>query len=286
MIKKHLILSDELISLNFLDIIDIVKILLMTFERIDYQDMSKNKIDKVRWKAGNMIYPLPAVMVSCGNEELANIVTVAWTGTICTNPAMTYISLRPSRYSYDLIKETGYFVINLTTEQLLRATDYCGVRSGRDLDKFKEMGLTAVRDEETGCPMILESPVSIVCETSEIKALGSHHMFIAYVKAVYVDETYMDEKGKFQLNETGLIAYSHGSYLKTGEEIGTFGYSVRKKPLPKRKQEVKGASKLEEKKKHKKTNVSTVKGERDQDKSYYPKTSKQRNKKNKSNNKK
>ena len=214
--------------------------------------MSKNKINKVRWKAGNMIYPLPAVMVSCGNEEVANIVTVAWTGTICTNPAMTYISLRPSRYSYDLIKKSGYFVINLTTEQLLRATDFCGVRSGRDHDKFKEMGLTIERDEETGCPMILESPVSIVCETSEIKELGSHHMFIAYVKAVYIDEQYMDEKGKFQLNETGLIAYSHGSYLRTGEEIGTFGYSVRKKPLPKKMPIVKKEQRDESQKKRSK----------------------------------
>lgn len=210
--------------------------------------MTKKKINKVRWKAGNMIYPLPAAMVSCGNSEIANIVTVGWTGTICTNPAMTYISLRPSRYSYDLIKDSGYFVINLTTEALLKATDFCGVRSGRDYDKFKEMGLTVERDEETGCPMILESPVSVVCETVEIKELGSHHMFIALVKSVYIDERYMDEKGKFQLNETGLIAYSHGSYLSLGEEIGTFGYSVRKKPLPgkekvKKVDQRKGASK-------------------------------------------
>lgn len=191
--------------------------------------MTKHKIEKARWKAGNMIYPLPAVMVSCGNETQANIVTVAWTGTICTNPAMTYISLRPSRYSYDLIKESGYFVINLTTEDIVRETDFCGVKSGRDIDKFKEMNLTCVIEEETHCPMIGESPVSIVCETIEIKELGSHHMFIANVKTVYVDEKYMDEKGKFHLNQTGLIAYSHGSYLRTGEEIGTFGYSISKK---------------------------------------------------------
>lgn len=191
--------------------------------------MNKIKMKKTRWKAGNMIYPLPAVMVSCGNEAEANIVTVAWTGTICTNPPMTYVSLRPSRYSYDLIKASGYFVINLTTESLVKETDFCGVRSGRDVDKFKEMNLTCIRDEETHCPMIGESPVSIVCETVEIKELGSHHMFIANVKAVYVDESYMNEKGKFQLNETGLIAYSHGSYLSTGEELGTFGYSISKK---------------------------------------------------------
>lgn len=224
--------------------------------------MTKNKINKVRWKAGNMIYPLPAAMVSCGNEEIANIVTVGWTGTICTNPAMTYISLRPSRYSYDLIKASGYFVINLTTEALLKATDFCGVRSGRDHDKFKEMGLTVERDEETGCPMILESPVSVVCETVEIKELGSHHMFIANVKSVYIDESYMDEKGKFQLNETGLIAYSHGSYLAIGEELGTFGYSVRKKPLPgkektKQADQRKGTSKETQKEQKKKRPVNS-----------------------------
>ena len=186
-------------------------------------------MQKTRWKAGNMIYPIPAVMVSCGDEEVANIVTVGWTGTICTNPPMTYISLRPARHSYDIIKRTGVFVINLTTEALVRPTDFCGVKSGRDLDKFAEMGLTIERDEDYNCPMILESPVSIVCETVEIKELGSHHMFIANVKAVYVDERYMNEKGKFELNKTGLIAYSHGSYLKTGEELGTFGYSISKK---------------------------------------------------------
>ncbi|MEE1070945.1 MAG: flavin reductase [Cellulosilyticum sp.] len=190
------------------------------------------------------MYPLPAVMVSCGDEEVANIVTVAWTGTICTNPPMTYISLRPARHSYDIIKRTGVFVINLTTEALVRATDFCGVKSGRDLDKFTEMGLTIERDEEYHCPMILESPVSIVCETVEIKELGSHHMFIANVKAVYVDESYMNEKGKFELNETGLIAYSHGSYLQTGKELGTFGYSISKK---KKAEEQRAQSILKEK---------------------------------------
>lgn len=184
---------------------------------------------KVRWKAGNMVYPLPAVMVSCGDTEKANIITVAWTGTLCTNPPMTYISLRPERYSYDIIKQIGHFVINLTTEALVRATDYCGVKSGRDVDKFKEMKLTIERDKETQCPMILESPVSIVCQVTEIKELGSHHMFMALVQSVYVDEQYMNQKGKFELNHTGLIVYSHGSYLKTGKEIGTFGFSIRKK---------------------------------------------------------
>ena len=190
--------------------------------------MVKQKIHKQKWKAGNMIYPIPAAMVSCGDRQRANIITVSWIGTICTNPPMTYISLRPSRYSYDIIKETGYFVINLTTVPLVRATDYCGVKSGRDVDKFKEMHLTIVSDETTTCPMIEESPVNIVCKTTEIKALGSHHMFLAEVLDVYIDEAYLDEKGKFHLNATELLAYSHGSYLSLGKELGTFGYSIKK----------------------------------------------------------
>lgn len=183
---------------------------------------------KQKWKAGNMVYPLPAVMVSCGDVTRPNIVTVAWTGTICTNPPMTYISLRPSRYSYALIKENGYFVINLTTRELVKATDFCGVRSGRDLDKFKEMNLTANYENTVGVPMIEESPVNIVCKVKEIKPLGSHDLFIADVLEVYVEDEYMDEKGKFHLNQTDLIAYSHGAYLTLGEELGSFGYSVRK----------------------------------------------------------
>lgn len=180
-----------------------------------------------------MLYPLPAVMVSCQRKgEKPNIVTVAWCGTICTNPAMVYISLRPERYSYDIIKETGVFVINLTTEKLTRAADYCGVRSGRDVDKFKEMHLTPEEGPKTGAPMIAESPVNLECQVTEIKELGSHHMILALVKAVHVDETYLDPKGKFELNRTGLMAYSHGAYLSLGKPLGTFGYSVRK-PNPK-----------------------------------------------------
>lgn len=193
---------------------------------------------KQKWKAGNMVYPLPAVMVSCGDQDNPNIVTVAWTGTICTNPPMTYISLRPSRYSYELIKEKGYFVINLTTRALVKATDFCGVRSGRDVDKFKEMKLTAHYNNSVGVPMIEESPVNIVCKLKEIKPLGSHDLFIADVLEVYVEDEYMDEKGKFHLNQTDLIAYSHGAYLTLGEELGTFGYSVKKTNVVKGKQEV------------------------------------------------
>ncbi|MGL5674806.1 MAG: flavin reductase family protein [Cellulosilyticaceae bacterium] len=185
-------------------------------------------MSKQKWKAGNMIYPLPAVMVSCGTEEKPNIVTVAWTGTICTNPAMTYISLRKTRFSYNIIKESGVFTINLTTRKLVKATDFCGVRSGRDYDKFQEMHLTPSFDEETGCAMIEESPVNIVCRVTEIKELGSHDMFLAEVVNVYVDDKYMDEKGKFHLNSTDLIAYSHGAYFTLGQQLGTFGYSVMK----------------------------------------------------------
>ncbi len=185
---------------------------------------------KETWKPGNMIYPLPAVMVSCCRPgERPNILTVAWTGTICTNPAMVYISVRPQRYSYDIIRETGEFVINLTTKKLARATDYCGVRSGRDVDKFEKMHLTAVAADHVGAPLIEESPVNIECRVTEVKELGSHHMFLAEVLAVHVDASYMDRRGKFELNQSGLLAYSHGEYRELGRAIGTFGYSVRKK---------------------------------------------------------
>lgn len=182
------------------------------------------------WKPGNMVYPLPAVMVSVGDEERqTNILTVAWTGTICTNPAMVYISVRPERYSYHIIRETKEFVINLTTEKLARATDYCGVKSGRDVDKWKEMNL---HQEEAStlqyAPLIAESPVNIECKVTEVKELGSHHMFLAEVTAVHADEAYLNENNKFELNKTGLLAYSHGEYLGLGKKIGTFGYSVKK----------------------------------------------------------
>ncbi len=188
-------------------------------------------MSKEIWKPGNMIFPLPAVLVTVSdNEGNDNVLTVAWTGTICTNPAMVYISVRPERYSYHMIEESGEFVINLTTEQLAHATDYCGVRSGRDVDKWKECHLTAKKAEKlTYAPVIEEAPVNIECVVTKIEKLGSHHMFLAEVKAVQVDESYMDEKGKFELNKTGLLAYSHGEYLGLGKKIGTFGYSVRKK---------------------------------------------------------
>lgn len=183
------------------------------------------------WKPGNMLYPLPAVMVSVGDQDgNSNIITIAWTGTVCTNPAMAYISVRPERHSYKMIKESGEFVINLTTEALTKATDYCGVKSGKDVDKWKECGLTKGEASSLKfAPIIEESPVNIECKVRRIDELGSHHMFLAEVTAVQVDEAYLDKKGKFELNETGLIAYSHGEYLSLGKKLGKFGYSVKKK---------------------------------------------------------
>ena len=188
-----------------------------------------------------MLYPLPAVMVSCQypNEndpactkpELQgkpNIITVAWAGTICTNPPMLSISVRPERYSYHLIEKSGEFVVNLTTEALVRATDYCGVRSGRDVDKFKEMHLTPQLSCHIGAPGIAESPVNIECKVREIKPLGSHSLILADVVGVTIDDAYLTKTGKFDLNSTGLITYSHGEYFLLGKKLGTFGYSVKK----------------------------------------------------------
>lgn len=187
-------------------------------------------MSKQTWKPGNMLYPLPAVMVSVTDGEgQDNIITVAWAGTVCTNPPMVSISVRPSRFSYNMIKKTGEFVINLTTEKLAFAADYCGVRSGRDIDKFKEMNLTKEKAEFVSAPMIKESPVSIECRVREIKELGSHHMFLADVLAVHAEENFMDSNKKFHLNDAGLLVYSHGEYLATGKVLGTFGYSVKKK---------------------------------------------------------
>lgn len=185
---------------------------------------------KETWKAGNMLYPLPAVMVSVTDGEgNDNIITIAWAGTVCTNPPMVSISVRPSRFSYEMLKKTGEFVINLTTEKLAHATDYCGVRSGRDVDKFKEMKLTKEKADFVKAPMIGESPVNIECRVKQVLELGSHHMFIADVLAVHADNAYMDEKNKFQLNQAKPLVYSHGEYLGVGKSLGTFGYSVKKK---------------------------------------------------------
>lgn len=191
----------------------------------------ENNIQKEQWKPGTLIYPLPALLISCGEtEQEYNMFTVAWAGTICTSPAMCYISVRPERHSYDIIKRTGAFVINLTNEDLAYATDWCGVKSGRDYNKFKEMNLTPKPAELVKAPIILESPMSIECELIEIKELGTHDMFIAKVVNVHADKRYIDEKtGEFKLYDSKLITYSHGHYYKIGEEIGKFGWSVKKK---------------------------------------------------------
>ena len=177
-----------------------------------------------------MLYPLPVVMVSVADQNgRNNIITLAWVGTICSEPPMVSISVRPERYSYPILKETGEFVINLTTKELVFATDYCGVKSGRDIDKFKEMNLTAQPASEVRAPLIAESPVNIECRVREVKALGSHDMFLADVVAVHAESSYMDENHKFHLEQAEPIVYSHGTYFSCGESLGTFGYSVRKK---------------------------------------------------------
>ena len=186
-------------------------------------------MSKVTWKPGTFLYPLPVVMVSCGTMEKSNIITVAWTGIINTDPAMVYISVRPTRYSYQIIKESKEFVINLTTKDLAYATDWCGVKTGAKVDKFKEMKLTKEKANFLKCPMIKESPVSVECKVKEIKELGSHHMFIAEVVAINADEKYIDDKGAFDISKCNLIAYSNGNYYSLGKKIGRFGFSVQKK---------------------------------------------------------
>lgn len=194
-------------------------------------------MSKLLWKPGTMIYPLPAVMVSCGSEESEyNIVTVSWTGTLCTDPAMCYISLRPSRHSHAIIKKNGCFVINLTTSSLAFAADWCGVKSGRDHDKFAEMGLTPVPAARIKAPMIKESPVNIECLVKEIRELGSHDMFIAEVLAVHADKKYYDdEHGTFRLIDAEPVSYIHGKYYEPGRYVGKFGFSVEKKKKRKKK---------------------------------------------------
>lgn len=190
---------------------------------------------KQEWKPGNMLYPLPVVMVSVADKAgNSNIITVAWAGTVCTNPPMLSISVRPERHSYHMIKESMEFVVNLTTEKLTYATDYCGVRSGRDVDKFKEMHLTQEKGSKVAAPLIKESPVNIECKVKEILELGSHHMFLAEVVAVHVDESYMNEKNKFELSKARPIVYSHGEYYGLGKLLGNFGYSVKKKQTGKK----------------------------------------------------
>ena len=186
---------------------------------------------KQNWKPGTLIYPLPALLISCGDSpENYNLMTVSWAGTLCTNPPMCYISVRPERHSYPIIKETGEFVINLTTEALAYATDWCGVKSGKDFQKFKEMKLTPVAGAVVKAPLVKESPLNIECKVKEIVPLGSHDMFIADVVNVVADDQYLNpDTGAFDLAAARLLVYTHGHYYKTGEEIGKFGWSVQKK---------------------------------------------------------
>ena len=187
-------------------------------------------MSKAVWKPGNMLYPVPAVMVSCQKPgDKPNIITLAWAGTICSDPAMLSISVRPERYSHDIIEESGEFVVNLVSTELTRACDWCGVRSGRDYDKFKEMHLTPYKSDFMDIPAIEESPVNIYCKVKKVEKLGSHDMFIAEVVGVTVDDKYMDEKGRFDLKKADLMAYSHGEYFALGKKLGSFGYSVKKK---------------------------------------------------------
>ena len=181
------------------------------------------------WKPGNMLYPVPAVMVTTGDGNgIDDIITIAWTGTINSDPPMVSISVRKSRYSHELLTKNGEFVINLVTKDLCYAMDYCGVKSGRDVDKFAEMKLTKDKAQTVSVPVIEESPVNIECKVTEIQPLGSHTMFVAEVVGVVVEDAYMDESGRFGINETGLVVYSHGEYFALGEKLGKFGYSVKK----------------------------------------------------------
>ncbi len=187
-------------------------------------------MSKEIWRPGNMLYPVPPVMVSCGRPgETPNIITVAWAGTICSSPAMLSISVRKERYSYAILKETGEFVVNLTSKRLTRAADWCGVRSGKDYDKFKEMKLTSLPSQKISAPGIEESPVNIECKVKQVIDLGSHDMFIAEVVSVAVDDELLDDKGRLDLGKAKLVAYSHGEYFMLGERLGKFGYSVARK---------------------------------------------------------
>ena len=187
-------------------------------------------MSKVVWKPGTLLSPLPAVLVSCGTMEKPNVLTIAWTGIVNSDPAMTYISVRKEWFSHSLIEQSGEFVINLTTAALIRATDLCGVKSGRDTDKFALARLTPEPASVLSCPMIAESPLSLECRVTQVLPLGSHDMFLAKIEAVDVEESLLDEKGKLHLSRCGLLAYSHGEYFAQGRRLGSFGCSVRKKP--------------------------------------------------------
>lgn len=185
---------------------------------------------KITWKPGTLLAPVPPALISCGTVEKPNVMTVAWTGIINSEPPLTYVSIRPSRYSHELIKKSGEFVINLPTLALVTATDFCGVKSGRNVDKFKEMNLTPLPCSSVKAPQIAESPVSLECKVKEVKSFGTHDMFLAEITAVNVDDKYLDEEGKLWLEKAGLIAYVHGAYFTLGRVLGKFGFSVEKSP--------------------------------------------------------
>ncbi|MDE6781220.1 MAG: flavin reductase family protein [Ruminococcus sp.] len=186
------------------------------------------------WKGSALLAPVPAALVTCGTMESPNVMTVGWTGICCTRPPMTYISVRPERFSYDIIEKFGEFVINLTTSAMVKQTDFCGVKSGRDMNKFEACGFHTVPSQKLSVPLIEECPVSLECRVTEVKPLGSHTMFLAEIVSVDVDEKYIDSKGKLNLQQCGLTAYAHGEYFALGRKLGDFGYSVRKKKKQKK----------------------------------------------------
>lgn len=195
----------------------------------------ENFLKKIKFKGGALLAPIPPVMVTCGSEEAPNVLTIAWTGILNTIPPKTYISIRPSRFSYEIIKKNSEFVINLTTKDLVRAADYCGVKSGKDCNKFELMNLSTQKASEISAPLLEQSPVSIECRVTDIIPLGSHDMFIADIVAVNVAEEYIDSAGKFHFDKCNLVAYAHGEYFELGKKLGTFGFSVKKKPKKKKK---------------------------------------------------
>ncbi|MBR5486269.1 MAG: flavin reductase family protein [Oscillospiraceae bacterium] len=191
-------------------------------------------MSKQSWKGGALLAPVPPVLVSCGTMEEANVMTAAWTGIVNTQPPVTYVSIRPSRYSYDLIQKTGEFVLNLPVKKLVKTIDFCGCRSGREVDKFAKFGLTKEQANHVKAPLIAECPVSLECKVRSVTALGTHDMFLADIVGVNVDEQYLDEQGRLMMEKMELLCYAHGTYFSVGKPLGTFGYSVRKKPLKKK----------------------------------------------------
>lgn len=192
-------------------------------------------MSKITWKAGTMLAPIPPALVSCGTIENPNVMTAAWSGIVCTNPPLTYVSIRPSRYSYELIKKSGEFVINLPTVSLAKAVDWCGVKSGRNENKFVKMGLSPLPCKYIGAPQVAQSPVSIECKVLQVTNYGSHDMFLAKVLAVNVDDEYINKNGEFNIEKAGLLAYAHGFYYALGKKIGRFGWSVEKKKTRKKR---------------------------------------------------